>query len=137
MPVYQARQVEEQTTHYIRTEVAFNTAPSGTAVSFGAAIPKGAIVVRTIASIQTAFNAATTNVLIVGTAGDDDALVDAATAGASFDETSATLQTARPATLAGLLSATQDTEIFWKYTQSGTAATTGAATLIVEYIPNQ
>lgn len=115
-------------THFLRRDVAFNSAASGTQVSMGT-LPANAIVLRTVVAIRTAFNAATTNVLIVGTAGDDDALV----AAAGVDETAVGVTSVAPATLAGLMSSTADTEIFWKYTQSGTAATAGAATIIVEY----
>lgn len=126
-----ARQSHLQHVHYLRADVAYNTASSGTAVSMGM-LPANAVVLATDISIQTAFNAATTNVLIVGTSGDDDALV----AAAGVDETAVASTRVTPATLAGRLSSSADTEIFWKYTQSGTAATAGAATITVTYIPD-
>jgi hypothetical protein len=127
-----ARQNEHQVVHFIRANVAFNTAASGTQVSMGAALPANAQVLFTTVAVQTVFNAGTTNVLIVGTAADDDALVDAA--GAS--ETAVGVTNVLPATLGGIMSSTADIELFWKFTQSGTAATTGAATITVAYVPN-
>jgi hypothetical protein len=127
-----ARQNATQEIHYIRANVAFNSVASGTSVSLGAALPAGAVVLFTSVGIQTVFNAGTTNVLIVGTGSDDDALVAAGGA----DETAVGVTNVVPATLGGIMSASADTELFWKYTQSGTAATTGAATIVVAYVPN-
>jgi hypothetical protein len=127
-----ARQLEHQVLHYIRSNVAYNTAASGVQVSMSSALPANAQVLFTTVAVQTVFNAGTTNVLIVGTAADDDALVDAA--GAS--ETAVGVTNVTPATLGGIMSSTADVELFWKYTQSGTAATTGAATITVVYAPN-
>lgn len=124
-----AQQYHQHQTHYLRKDIAFNTAASGTALSMGA-IPAGAMVLATTVGIRVAFNAATTNVLIVGTSGDDDALV----AEGGVDETAVAVTRVVPATLAGLLSASADTEIFVKYTQSGTAASTGSAVVVVEYV---
>ncbi len=131
MPVT-ARQNATQQVHYIRKAIAFNTAASGTAVSMDAAIPAGAVVLYTSVAIQTAFNAGSTNVLIVGTSGDDDALVAAGGA----DETAVGVTNVTPATLGGLLSASADTELFIKFSQTGTAATAGAAIITVAYAPN-
>lgn len=123
-----AREFHTQQTHYLRRTVNY-TDTSGTQFPMGK-IPAGAQVLRTVIAIRTAFNAGTTNVLIVGTAGDDDALV----AAAGVDETAVAVTSVAPATLAGHLSASAATEIFTKYTQSGTAATTGLAEVIVEYV---
>lgn len=93
-------------------------------------LPKGAVVLRTTIGIKTAFNAASTNVLIVGTAGDDDALV----AAAGVDETAVAVTSVAPATLAGNVAPNADTALYVKYTQSGTAASAGAAWVVVEYV---
>jgi len=125
------RQYRTQQTHYLRRTVAFNSAPSGAQVKIGA-LPQGAIVLSTSVAVTEAFNAGTSNDLIVGTAGDDDALV--ATAGVT--ETAVGLTRVPPATLAGAVAPTADTDLFAKYTQSGAAATAGRAVVIVEYAPN-
>ena len=98
-------------------DIAYDVADPYT-VSLGIA-PKGTKLVEVIVDIETAFNAATTNVLVVGTSGDDDAFV----AAADVDESSASVQV-----VAGNLAEfSADTEIFAKFTQTGTAATAGLA----------
>lgn len=126
-----ARRYHTQQTHYLRKTVTYNEVASGTQVLMGT-LPKGALVLATSVAIKTAFNAGTTNVLIVGTAGDDDALV----AAAGVDETAVALTRVAPATLAGLVAPTADTDIYTKYTQSGTAASAGEAEVVVEFVPD-
>jgi len=125
-----ARRYHTSQTHYIRRKIDFNTAASGTQVEIGR-VPANAAVLRTVVSVTVAFNAATTNVLIVGTSGDDDALV----AAAGVDETAVGVTSVAPATLAGVLSTSAATTVFAKYTQTGTAATAGSAIVTVEYVP--
>lgn len=124
-----ARLAPFQVTHYVRGSVAFNTAHIGEAAAVAIGIiPSGALVLRTHVAVTTAFNAATTNVLIVGTSSDDDFFVDA-------DDVSETAiaVTSGIMTGAGVLAA--DTKVYVKYSQTGTAATAGAATIVIEYIP--
>lgn len=125
-----ARQFHQQEVHYLRRTVTYADT-SGTQYEMGA-IPAGAVVIGTTVCVTTVFNAGTTNVLIVGTAGDDDALV----AAAGVDETAVGVTRVAPATLGGMLSSSAATTIYSKFTQSGTAATTGVAEVVVEYIPD-
>jgi hypothetical protein len=78
--------------------------------------------------IETVFNAATTNVLVLGTAGDDDGLVTSANAAAGVLGLKAGAGSLLGVPLA------DDTVYFAKFTQTGTAATTGKATLVVEFV---
>lgn len=112
--------------------VNFNTANIGSAtgVQFGT-LPAGSVVLRTTAVVTTVFNAATTNVLVVGVAADDDALMTSAVAVAGTAGTK--VQNSPAATLTTPTAA--DVGVFAKYTQSGTAATTGRAVVYVEYYP--
>lgn len=126
-----ARQDHTQQVHYVRANFAFNSAPSGTQVSLGAAVPANAQILGTTIARQTAFNAGTNNNIEVGTAADPDALVSST----SIAAVGSTGRTA-PATLGGIMSSSADVELFYTYTQSGTAATTGAGTIVVEYVPN-
>ena len=88
-------------------------------------IPKGSTLISVIADVEVVFNAATTNVLVVGTSGNDD---EYAAAG-DIDETSATYQT-----VSGKRTAiTANTEVFAKFTQTGGAATTGKAHITMLY----
>ena len=113
--------------HGLRKDVAYSVA-SGEAIKIGT-LPKGAIVLRTVSGVTEAFDAGTTNVLIVGTAADDDALV----AAGGVDETAVAVTSVAPATLAGNVAASADTDIYVEYTQSGSAATAGNASVVVEY----
>lgn len=115
--------------HTLRMDVNFDTAASGTPLLMGT-LPKGAVVLGTTIGIKTVFNAGATNVLIVGTAADDAALV----AAGGVDETAVAVTRVAPATLAGNVASAADTDIYVEYTQSGTAATTGAAWVAVEYV---
>jgi len=114
--------------HALRKDVAY-TVTSGTQYKIGT-LPKGAVVIGTTVGVTTAFNAGSTNVLIVGTSGDDDALV----ASGGVDETAVAVTRVAPATLAGNLASAADTDLYVKYTQSGTAGSAGAAWVVVEYV---
>lgn len=112
--------------------VNFDTANIGSTngVQFGV-LPAGAVVLRTNVAVTTVFNAATTNVLVVGVAADDDALMTSATAAAGT--AGVKVQNGPAATLTTPTAA--DVAVFARYTQSGTAATTGRAVVTVEFYP--
>lgn len=124
------RTLHTQQEHYFRAAVAYNTLQIDTSgkVPLGT-LPAGAIVTMCIIKITTAFNAATTNVLTVGTAGTADAVI----AAADLDELEVDTTVAWAAT--GYTVAV-DTPLFVKYAQTGTAATAGAATIILLYVPD-
>jgi len=88
-------------------------------------LPKGAYVIGAIVAVTTAFDASSTNVLTVGTAADDDSLVDAS------DVTEGSIGTAAVFHRPAILSA--DTTYYLKYTQSGNAATHGVARVTIFY----
>ena len=125
-----ARNSGTQQVHFIGRDVTFATVGIGTAdtVKIGR-IPAGSFICAAYVRITTAFNAATTNVLTVGqnaTANTDivaaGELNEGAT-GVSVVLTGASLTFAN------------DTDIYVRYTQTGTAATAGAATIVITYIP--
>lgn len=124
------RSPHTQQTPYFRASVAFNTRNIGTTglVPLGT-LPAGAIVSHAIVKRTAAFNATTTNVLTVGTAADAAAVI----ADGDADET-----TIGTTVVWGCAGYTADvaTPLFVKYTQTGTAATTGAATIILFFVPN-
>lgn len=126
-----ARQFETQQTHYLRRTVNFNDAGIANGVLLGT-VPSGSIIMHVRILVTTAFNAATTNVLQGGTTGTGTNL---------FTSTDAAAGTAGPKTAAGAanqaagLVITQDQDLFVSYTQTGTAATAGSATIVVEYVP--
>jgi hypothetical protein len=125
-----ARQPHTHQVPYMRASVSFNTLNIGTAgmVPFGT-LPAGAIATHALVKVTAAFNAATTNVLTLGTAADDDAIL----AAADIDET--VIGTTVTFAAAGY-SVDVATPLFLRYTQTGTAATTGAATVILFFVPN-
>ncbi len=98
--------------------VSFDTDNISTGAPLENALPAGFVATRFVCNVKTAFNAATTNVLTLGTVSDDDAFMGASdineAAGASikhaWQETGGT-----------------DVPIRAKYTQTGTAATAGEA----------
>lgn len=118
-----ARQLHTQQIHYFRKRVNFNDAGIGAGVVF-ATVPAGSMIVLQSVRVSTAFNAATTNALNVGTtAGGTQLFTDAATAGA------------RQPTIANL-SFAADADLFVQYAQTGTAATAGVADIVIGFVPN-
>jgi hypothetical protein len=131
-----ARRNALQLVHYLRFTVNFND--PGIAGAGGApkqTLPKGAILIGTDVNVVTPFNAATTNVLIVGsqTAG---AINSDVVAAADVTETAAGLTQNIKPTGNMLVPLANDTQIFAQFTQTGTAATAGKAIVIVKYIPD-
>jgi len=107
----------------VTAKIQYNVASPYT-VSVGK-LPKGAYVIGAIVGVTTAFNAGTTNVLTVGTAADPTALVGATDV--TEGSVATTVVCHAPAVLAA------DTEYVLKYTQTGTAATTGVARVTILY----
>lgn len=125
-----AREHPLQMVHYLRREVNFNTNGIADGVAINAKLPAGAEILFTQVKIKTAFNAASTNVLTVGTnASSYNDLINST----DVDEGS----TGGTVSYRGMdVTVTNPTSVFIKYTQSGTAATTGKAVVIVAFIPN-
>lgn len=127
-----SRITQFQQLHYFRKRVNYNDVGIAAGVIFGT-LPAGAMLHSALCRVNVAFNAVTTNVLTVGLAS------------GSFNEiiAAADVTEATPATYAGALTnsafsaaITVDTDIGVKYTQTGTAATTGQADILVSYAPN-
>lgn len=121
------RHPEDVGVGHIRRTVTFGQSGIPAGVPVGA-LEAGAVPLRAYAVIETAFNAGTTNVLVLGSAADDDGFVTAANAAAG-----ATGLKAGTGALLGVPLAA-DTVFFAKYTQTGTPATTGKATFVVEFV---
>lgn len=125
--LYQTDQV-----HYLIFRVAYNSTGIASGVRVGT-IPSGSYIIGTDGHVATVFNAATTNVVLVGTnaTSPNNNII----AAADLDETATGLtQNVKPTGVA-LGPLTADTDVFATYTQTGTAATTGSATIIVKYVP--
>jgi hypothetical protein len=124
-----AQQYHQNLVHYLRKEVNYNDPGIASGVVIGR-LPANAQVVQALARIRTTFNAATTNVLTVGTNASN---YDNIFGTADIAEGSAG-NNAAP--LANLQEALAEADVFVKYTQTGTAATQGKAVIHVAYTVN-
>lgn len=139
-PVARAQQTQQ--TSYYRINVNFNDANIGTAQLFGKLL-QNTFISNVSCHVITAFNAATTNKLSIGTTnvvnGANEILMSGV-ANKSVTEATPGYYTvtaaASPATLGVAVTSAADVNLYAKYTQTGTAATTGSATCVIEFIPN-
>lgn len=123
-----ARQFHTQQIHYLRKSISYTD--DGTTVTVGT-IPAGSLVLKPISgvAVTTVFNAGTTNVLDIGPStdsGTDLWATDLALGSLAFvplDEAVTNLVTV-------------DTVVQAAVDLTGTAATTGAAEIIIAYIPD-
>lgn len=130
-----ARRPVGQQLAYLRKAVAFNTTGIATGVSMGK-IPAGTKIHSCVAGVTEGFNSAGTNRLVVGTNSTSYNNIANTT---DFVAASITNVVAKVAYRGATLAFTQDTEVFIKYTEAtGTAATSGQATIILAYtVDNQ
>lgn len=98
-------------------------AADGTQTTLGT-LPANSAVMSMRAFVRTAFNAGTTNTLAIGTAADPDMIGNETTAAAVgwYDLTTG---------ISGYV--TSDTALVVTYNQTGTAASTGSALVVLEY----
>lgn len=125
--LYQTDQI-----HYLMFRVNYNTSGIASGVRVGT-LPAGAYIIGTDVHVATVFNAATTNVLLVGTDASSPNNNVVAAGDVNEAATGLTANIAPTGVALGPLSV--DRDIFATYTQTGTAATTGQATIIVKYCP--
>jgi hypothetical protein len=126
------RQTQYQMPHYIRFTVNYNDTGISSGVVKGT-LPADAQIIGILANIQTVFNAGTTNVLTLGTSSTATQYV---AAGDLDEATAATTQIAPSAAWGGISRPSVDTDVYVKYAQTGTAATTGKATFVISFAPN-
>jgi hypothetical protein len=124
-----AQQYHQNLVHYLRKEVNYNDPGIASGVVIGR-LPANAQVTQALVRVRTGFNAGTTNVLTVGTNA------------SSYDNILGTGDIAEGAAgnnaapLANLQEALIETDVFVKYTQTGTAATQGKAVIHIAYTVN-
>lgn len=130
-----ARQYHTQQVHFIRFDVAYNDAGVASGKATGEYLPAGAIIIGTDVFVNAVFNAGSTNVLTVGTNG---STANNIVASGDVNEASAILfkdiSPAAGGTAEGKLAS--DAQIYVKFDQTGTAAATGSATVMIKYIPD-
>lgn len=127
-----ARRHSAQLVHYMRIGVTFNDI--GIANGVGKQVlPAGAVIIGTDVVVTQAFNAASTNVLTVGTNG---TTANNIVASGDVDESAVALTQNIKPTSAALGPLAADAQVYVKYTQTGTAASAGAAEIIIKYVPD-
>lgn len=142
-PSYPPRAIPLQVVQTFRKTVNFSDANIATGVKF-AAIPQGAYIVNMRCYVSTVFNATTTNVLTIGTTPTGaDILAGGTTANTNCNPASATQQPLGAAAGVGLgvtggaaTGSTGGFDLFVRYTQTGTAATAGSVTYVIDFVPN-
>jgi hypothetical protein len=128
------RHPEDTGIQFVRRTVTFNMTDTGNlAIGSGNGIPIGALEAGTIplychVTIEAAFNAGTTNVFVVGTVDDDDGFAVAASTLSGATGFKGNLTGA----LTGIPLAA-DKVVYAKYTQTGTAGTTGKAEVVMTF----
>jgi hypothetical protein len=127
-----ARVGPDQQVMYYRLTINFNDQNIGAAQQFGT-LPANAYIVWIDAYVSTAFNAGTTNVVTIGTtkASANEIVASGITAG-----TPGVYHLTSAAGLGLAVTTGVSPTLFAKYAQTGTAATTGAVTIVIAYIPN-
>ena len=100
--------------------------------SLSIVIPANSQLVDIKILVTTAFDAGTTNTLDIGIVGDSDLYVDNAAVGTAGD--AALGNTALATNWSDI--GTTDVKLAAKYIQTGTAATAGAARIVVSYVQN-
>lgn len=123
------RQDPRQVPNTLKKTVNFNDVGIAVGLPFEAWIPQAAFLMRVLCEIVTVFNAATTNVLTVGTnsAAYDNIIGPGDVAEGAVGVTDVTRALGRGLTAAG------NVRPYAKYTQTGGAATTGQAVILLEY----
>lgn len=130
----QGRTMQMPVLCYISARVNYNTPGIASDQSFRVGeLPEGAVINTATVFVRTVFNAATTNVLTVGTDTNTNNLFDAATGGSSVNE--AAVGANDSAIARGYVVGAGGEVVFARYTQSGTAATTGQADIYITYWP--
>lgn len=126
-----ARQLPIQAAHTARFTVNYNDAGISSGVA-KVTIPLGAFITNVQCEIVTAFNAATTNVLTVGT--NATSYNDIIAAGDVDEAVAANNDVTRGRGRS--IAATAAKTVYAKYTQTGTAATAGVAVVVITFEAN-
>lgn len=124
-----ARQDPRQVANTLKKTVNFNDPGIAAGVAFDNPLPQNAFILRVLVEIVALFNAGTTNVLTVGTVG---ATYNNIVAAADVNEGATGVYDVTRG-LGRALTAAADVNVFAQYVQTGTAATTGQAIIVIEF----
>lgn len=130
MPTYPARNLGYQTIGYLRAPITFGLGYTGTKQV--GTLPAGCVVLRSYIVVKTAFNNGSTNTMTIGTVASPASFgtgIALGTVGVITGGTAlATSATVTP---------TVDTPVVAVMASTGSAATTGAGEVVVEYLPER
>lgn len=130
---FSARQNTTQQTNYYRFTINYNDPRISTGVKFGR-LPASAFVSAVKCHLGAAFNATSTNVVTVGY---DTSSINQIIAAGDLNEASAQFQNLTSAAGLGIATTSAgEIDLYARYTQTGTAASAGSATCVLEYVPN-
>lgn len=118
--------------NYYRVTINFNDQNIGSGQAFGA-LGKASYIHSVDCYVSTAFNAGTTNVITFGTSA---ASANEIVASGITAATPGVYHLTSAAGLGLAATASSDTTLYAKYAQTGTAATTGSVTCVIQFIPN-
>jgi hypothetical protein len=124
-----ARQDPRQVVNTLKKTVNFNDTGIAVGVALDNPLPQNAFILRVLVEVVVAFNAVTTNVLTFGTVG---ATYNNIVNAGDINEAAVGVYDVTRA-LGRSLTAAADVNVFAQYTQTGTAATTGQAIIVIEY----
>jgi hypothetical protein len=128
-PVFGARGGYTQHVQFIGATVNYDSAGISTGVLRIGRLPANAFVLERTIDINTAFAATTTNVLTVGTV--SGTATDIVSGGDVNETVGALTQLSTPL---GVLNATQELDVYVKFTGAGAANTAGSADILIQYI---
>jgi hypothetical protein len=134
----QQRDFHSQQAQYYRLTVNYNDANISSALAFGA-LPQYAYVTDISGHVETAFNAATSNLVTIGTTASPANEIVAGTGAASVAFAPGTTGFALLTAAAGLgitVTSSGAATLYVKYVQSGTAATAGKIHIVMRYVLN-
>ncbi len=124
-----ARDVKMPVSQVISFVLNYNTTGASTGVQIGI-IPANAVIQSWRATVETAFNAGSTNPITIGTTATGAEIA----AAASITSATPGAYTGSPAAAAGWKQQTADTPVYVAYIPTGTAAGTGKAIVVIHYI---
>ena len=141
------RQMPGQVVNYYRVTINFNDPNISTGQLFGG-LPNNAYILAIDVDVTTSFNAAAHNYVTLGvTSANANELVDASTSNGTISTTGGAISTGvyHLTAAVGLgiavtgnstYQTTNGVPLYAKYVQTSTAATTGSATFVIAYVPN-
>lgn len=133
----QFREFNYQMTHYYRITVNYNDANIGTPQAFGK-LRQNTFLSNVACHVTTAFNAGTSNKFWLGTSTTNtNEIIASGTSTKTVTEgTAGYYQITQAGSLGVSVTSAADVTLYTKYVQTGTAATAGQVTCVLEYQPN-